>query len=369
MQYEWNPNQHPKPYHSLRVKHFQPIIVAAVSVALAASGYAVQAGQHARLELSSLAGTSTIQATHGDVIADQQEGLQKARNAANEAAAIARVRTLATLEMIYSTKYQKGYAPDLATLGPDAAGKCHNDDDGSASHACMIDATLGCASGTSGAWCTKGGFRYSITGVCKKGVCDDFVIRATPADPSNGNRNFCATSEGESRAQIGPPLTSPMSVSECQSWEPAVIDTSNLMNPKMINEAEAAHTVRSVITDELRYSNSYPEKDYAPDFASLGLGPDGKCQAGHACFAAGIFGCTSGTSREWCTKGGFRYTITATCRKGSCHDFVVVGTPVDSSQGMRSFCGTSDDGVVRGQTGPPLKSAISVSECQSWKPL
>jgi hypothetical protein len=353
-----------------------------MSIALTASAYAIQDGSVVpsrdpmRVEPVHTAGVAATEPRATGVVPNQQEGpipnLIKSRNAAYEAAALSRVRTLVTLELTYSAKYEKGYAPDLTTLGPDPAGKCHGYDDGSAGHACMIDSTLGCTSGTSGSWCTKEAFRYSITGICKKGVCNDFVIVATPADASNGKRNFCATSDGESRSQIGSPLTSSISVSECQSWEPASIAASNLRSSKMANEAEGAYTVRSVITDELRYSNSYPEKGYAPGLASLGLGPDGKCQGGpsksHACFAAGILGCTSGTSREWCTKDGFRYTITATCKAGLCDEFVVVGTPVDPSTGTRSFCATSD-GVARGKSGPPLTSPVSISECQSWDPL
>ena len=386
MRHGESPNQQLRPQHpslsSPGRQHFRWVMIAVMSIALTESASAipdrsaVPSSDPMRVEPLHIAGVTATEPPATGEVTNQQESpipnLIQSRNDAYESAAISRVRTLVTLELTYSAKYGKGYAPDLTTLGPDPAGKCHGYDDGSARHACMIDSTLGCTSGTSGSWCTKEAFRYSITGICKKGVCDDFVIVATPVDPSNGKRNFCATSDGASRSQIGPPLTSSISVSECQSWEPASIAASSLRSPKMANEAEGAYTVRWLITDELRYSNRYPAKGYAPDLASLGIGPDGKCQGGpakgRACFAGGILGCTSGTSREWCIKSGFRYTITATCKAGLCDEFVAVGTPVDPSTGTRSFCATSD-GVARGKAGPPLISPVSVSECRSWNPL
>ena len=153
----------------------------------------------------------------------------------------------------------------------------------------------------------------------------------------------------------------------------AAVAIPNLMRSKtMANEAGGAATVRSLVTVQLAYSNSYPEAGYAPDLASLGPGPEGKCSEGasksHACLTDSLLSCPSGTAGEWCTKGGYRYATAATCKAGVCDDFVVVGTPVDPSKGNRTFCATSD-GVVRGQSGPPLTSPVSVSECQSWNPL
>jgi hypothetical protein len=70
----------------------------------------------------------------------------------------------------------------------------------------------------------------------------------------------------------------------------------------------------------------------------------------------------------WCTKSGFRFKLAAVCKKQKYEEFVVVGTPETISTGTRSFCSTSD-GVVRFETGPPLTSPVSVSECHSWSPL
>jgi len=145
--------------------------------------------------------------------------LMKARTSANEAGGASAMRTLNTAQVSYSaTNPEKGYSPDLATLGPGSDGNCG--DGSSKSHACLIDAKLGCASGTSGEWCVKNGFRYTITATCEKGPCTDYVIIGTPVDASGGGRNFCSTADAVVRIQKGPPLTSPITVSECQSWDP-----------------------------------------------------------------------------------------------------------------------------------------------------
>ena len=148
--------------------------------------------------------------------------------------------------------------------------------------------------------------------------------------------------------------------------------------PNLTKSRESAHgagaaaTIRTLITSQITYSNSFPETGYASDLASMGSGPDGKCGDGatksHACLLDSVLGCDAGTSEGWCTKGGYRYATTATCKQGPCDDFVVVGTPVDPSTGKKNFCATSD-GVPRSKAGPPLTSPVSVSECQSWEPL
>ena len=142
--------------------------------------------------------------------------LLRARMAANEASAVGTIRIANTAQVIYSNTYpQKGYAPDLATLGPPGGAGA-----ASANHANLIDSTLGNASCTAGSWCTKAGFRFTVTAECPRQRCDKFVVVGTPAASSTGSRSFCSTSEAVIRFKIGPPLTSPVSVAECQTWTP-----------------------------------------------------------------------------------------------------------------------------------------------------
>lgn len=143
--------------------------------------------------------------------------LLRARIAANEASAVATIRTANTAQIMYSNSYpQKGFARDLAALGPDPEGSNKS----SADHASFIDATVGNASCTAGAWCTKSGFQFSISAVCKQQSCDEFVVVATPVAGNTGSRSFCSTSDAVVRFKVGPPLASPITVPECQAWSP-----------------------------------------------------------------------------------------------------------------------------------------------------
>jgi len=145
--------------------------------------------------------------------------IMKARTAASEAAAAANVRTLSSTETMYETTYAK-YAPDLATLGPGPGEICNAENGPSESRACLLEGKLGNSRCTSGRWCTKDAFRYSISADCKNGVCSDYVIVATPVDPGSGGKSFCSTSDGVVRSHRGMPLTSPITPTECVAWEP-----------------------------------------------------------------------------------------------------------------------------------------------------
>lgn len=143
--------------------------------------------------------------------------LLRSRTAANEASAVGTIRTMNTAQIMYSATYpQRGFAPDLATLGPDPRGT----NDTSADHAGFIDAILGNASCAASAWCTKSGFRFSVTAVCKQQLCNEYVVVGTPVASDKGGRSFCSTSDEVIRFNTGPPLNSPPNVSECQAWPP-----------------------------------------------------------------------------------------------------------------------------------------------------
>lgn len=143
--------------------------------------------------------------------------LLRSRMAANEASAVGTIRTVMTAQITYETTYpQRGFASDLATLGPDPSGKSTP----SADHASLIDATLGGATCKAGSWCVKSGFKFSLAAVCKQKLCDDFVVVGTPVADNTGTRSFCSTADGVIRYKTGSPLTSPVSASECRAWAP-----------------------------------------------------------------------------------------------------------------------------------------------------
>jgi len=143
--------------------------------------------------------------------------LLRARTAANETTATTTLRTINTAEISYSASYpQRGFAPNLATLGADPAAPGTR----TPNHADLIDATLGNPSCTASNWCEKSGYRFRVMAECRQRTCQDFIALATPVSTSTGTRHFCSTSDGVIRYRIGAPLNFAPSVSDCQSWRP-----------------------------------------------------------------------------------------------------------------------------------------------------
>ena len=143
--------------------------------------------------------------------------LLRSRMAANEASSVGSIRTVNTAQVVYATTYpQRGYAPNLATLGPDPRGPNAQ----SADHASLLNETLANESCTADDWCSKSGFQFRLTAVCKQQLCEEFVVVATPVDSNTGGRSFCSISDLVIRFKTGPPLTSAVSVSECRAWPP-----------------------------------------------------------------------------------------------------------------------------------------------------
>lgn len=143
--------------------------------------------------------------------------LMRARIAANESSAVGTIRVVNTAQIAYAAIYkQRGFAGDLATLGPHAG----ETGTGSPDHANLLDATIGNSSCTAGNWCTKSGFQFSMAAVCTKQRCNDFVVVATPINSGTGSRSFCSTGDAVIRSNPGSPLPSPISVAECQTWAP-----------------------------------------------------------------------------------------------------------------------------------------------------
>jgi hypothetical protein len=154
--------------------------------------------------------------------------LMKARITANESAAQRTVRTLNTAQVTYSTSYpEKGYAPDLATLGPGQSNSCGSGG-GTSEHACLIDSTLGNYTCTAGSWCTKGQYKYSVSASrdCEESSGNsqgsgsancNYVVVGTPVNPAAGSRSFCSIADAVVRQRFGQ-VTQPISAEECLNW-------------------------------------------------------------------------------------------------------------------------------------------------------
>jgi len=147
--------------------------------------------------------------------------LLRSRIVANEASAASQVRTVNTAQVVYSTNYPvKGYAENLATLGPGPTGSCAAGT-GTEDHACQLDNGLGNVQCTVGAWCTRNGYRFSMSATCEgEGSCKDYVIVATPITRSSGTKSFCSTADAVVRFKPGMPLSTPITGEECQAWPP-----------------------------------------------------------------------------------------------------------------------------------------------------
>jgi type IV pilus assembly protein PilA len=141
--------------------------------------------------------------------------LLRSRMAANEASAVGSVRTVNTAEITYATMYpQRGYAPDLATLGLHPRSPKSE----SPEHGGLLDETLANGSCTGDAWCTKSGFHFRVKAVCKKHLCEDYLVVAMPVDSNTGARSFCATSDAIVRYKTGLAPNSMVSAAECKAW-------------------------------------------------------------------------------------------------------------------------------------------------------
>jgi type II secretory pathway pseudopilin PulG len=142
--------------------------------------------------------------------------LLRARIAANEASAVGKLRAVNTAEVTYASSYRRGFAADLATLGPDPT----NPNGNSPAHANLLNDTVAEAHCRGMQWCESSGYRFIVTGACNAGRCRDFVATATPVSSSTGTRNFCSTGDGVIRYQIAPPLTIAPTARDCKQWPP-----------------------------------------------------------------------------------------------------------------------------------------------------
>jgi type IV pilus assembly protein PilA len=151
----------------------------------------------------------------------------------------------------------------------------------------------------------------------------------------------------------------------------AAVAIPNLLRSRMAaNEASAVGSLRVVNAQQITYAEAYPERGYASDLAKLGTNRrDPKTESpDHAGLVDPTLANESCTGDTWCTKSGYRFRITTFCKQRPCKEYLVIGTPVDSNTGVRSFCSTSD-GVILYKTGASPNSPANVAECKTWAPL
>lgn len=109
--------------------------------------------------------------------------LLRSKMSANEASAIASVRTIITSEIVYSVTYTVGFSPNLVSLSDGgASANCLPPNLPVASSACLIDPSLGSG--------TKSG--YVFTYVAAGGAINNsYTLNADPMNPGiTGQRHF-----------------------------------------------------------------------------------------------------------------------------------------------------------------------------------
>ena len=100
--------------------------------------------------------------------------------AANQASAVASLRTLNTSEITYSATYNVGFTSSLAQLGPPASGSATSAASG------MIDSVL--AAGTKSGY----SFIYAASAAVN-GVTSNYTINANPITPGTTGQNYYYT--------------------------------------------------------------------------------------------------------------------------------------------------------------------------------
>lgn len=110
--------------------------------------------------------------------------LMRARGNANEASAVASLRTISTAQTTYQQTYGVGYAPSLAALGPVAGGGAP-----SAAAADLIDQVLAAGS--------KTGYNYIYVAIDANGDgrVESFTLQANPIVPGQTGSKYFFTDE------------------------------------------------------------------------------------------------------------------------------------------------------------------------------
>jgi hypothetical protein len=138
----------------------------------------------------------------------------QARLASNEASAVGSIQAIKSAESLYFNTYPTvGYAVQLTDLG--GAAPCT----ANSTTACLIDDFLAVsAPGSHG----KAGYVYRATGVASGGsvINSDYASGAAPiVVHQTGNRDFCSTSDGVLRSQMGSVGDLPVNtVAACQAF-------------------------------------------------------------------------------------------------------------------------------------------------------
>ena len=155
----------------------------------------------------------------------------------------------------------------------------------------------------------------------------------------------------------------------------AAIAIPNLMKSKQVtNQSAAAATLRTVISAEHLFSDTYYPTSTGFAEALGRLGPGGAtCAGGGTSTNACMIDFTLGCAAQPCLKDAYQYTLTGSAAYPA-PDFVIYGTPNSATQGQRNYCATGGEGTIRVATSsanPPDAAVTTVAGCQvaAYAPL
>lgn len=151
----------------------------------------------------------------------------------------------------------------------------------------------------------------------------------------------------------------------------AAIAIPNLMRSRMsANESAGAQTVRTLTTNEIAYSTSYPQVGYATTIGALGGVSPCTPTSTNACLIDSVLGCAASP----CIRDAYQYTANgiAVAPNTVNTDFMIFATPLGTTSGLKDYC-SSSDGVPRFApvTAPPTAAVPTPSACTAapYRPL
>ncbi|HWZ41956.1 MAG TPA: prepilin-type N-terminal cleavage/methylation domain-containing protein [Candidatus Saccharimonadales bacterium] len=149
----------------------------------------------------------------------------------------------------------------------------------------------------------------------------------------------------------------------------AAIAIPNLLRSRMAaNESAGAQTVRTIISNSLLYSTTYPAFGYPATISVLGGAIPCTANSATACLLDAVLGCAA----QPCSRDAYLFTVTGIGAGAPAPntDFVAFATPTGPNAGNKDFCATSD-GVVRyvAATAPPDAALATAAACQPLLPL
>ncbi len=120
--------------------------------------------------------------------------LLRARIAANQSAAVSTLRNINNSQAAYISQYAAtGFADTLVKLGPGSP--CD------ATHACLVDEIVGCASQP----CPKGGYKYYLVSSTSTAPIPDYTSSTTPLSwAGTGLENYCTSDDAILKRQLNP---------------------------------------------------------------------------------------------------------------------------------------------------------------------